>query len=98
MTYSVKLSLMSTYRIRKILIASQKRFILDQDFMTESQLDLDKMLNNLYIERSSLQNQINQLETLVRMHQVLAEQQSLYGVHEIENKIFNIFGLKIKSA
>jgi hypothetical protein len=94
MTYSAKLSLMSTYRIRKILLANQYKIMIGQNFATESQIDLDKILNNLYPEKSKIEYQINQLETLARMHQILVEQKAINGVKEIEIQIFNILGLK----
>ncbi len=94
MTYSAKLSLMSTYRIRKILLVNQYKIMISQNFTTESQIDLDKILNNLYPEKSKIEYQINQLETLARMHQILVEQKTISGIKEIEIQIFNILGLK----
>ena len=94
MAYSIKLSIISTYRIRKILIANQTKLIVNQIFDTESQIDLEKTLVKIYLEKSKFEYQINQLETLSRMHQVLVNQQTVRGVHEIENEIFVIFGLK----
>jgi hypothetical protein len=94
MTYSAKLSLMSTYRIRKILLVNQYKIMISQNFITESQIDLDKILNNLYPEKSKIEYQINQLETLARMYQILVEQKAISGIKEIEIHIFNILGLK----
>ncbi len=98
MTYSIKLSLMSTYRIRKILIANQNKLITNQEFTSESQLDLGKILVSLYHERSKIEYFVNQLENLARMHKVLVDQQAAHGIDEVENQIFNIFGLKSKSS
>ena len=98
MKYSVKLSLISTYRIRKILLANKNKLVIYQEFMTESQLDLEKILIHLYMEKPMLEYQINQLEILARMHQVLLDQRSIHGIYKIENQIFEIFRLKSKST
>ncbi len=97
MTYSVKISLMSAYRIRKILLANKNKLIVHQNFVIESQIDLEKVLISLYHEKSKIEYYINQLENLARMHQILVDQQTTYGVNEVENQIFNIFGLNPKS-
>lgn len=45
---------MSTYRIRKILLANQNKLIAGQEFTTESQLDLEKTLFSLCHEESKI--------------------------------------------
>jgi hypothetical protein len=88
---------MSAYRIRKILLANKNKLIVHQNFVIESQIDLEKVLISLYHEKSKIEYYINQLENLARMHQILVDQQTTYGVNEVENQIFNIFGLNPKS-
>jgi hypothetical protein len=96
MIYPTKLSLMSTYCIRKILLKHQADANGNQN-ITESDLDLEGMPIDLYCEKTNFENCINHLETLARMHQVLLAQNMLDTLHNVELQIFNIFELKAQS-
>jgi hypothetical protein len=93
MIYLTKLSLMSTYCIRKILLKYQSDTNGKQN-ITESEIDLELMLSDLYCEKTNFENCINHLETLARMHQVLLAQRTLNTLHDVELQIVKIFGLK----
>ena len=56
--------------------------------------DLEQILSDLYIEKISIENRIHNLETLVRMHQVLSVQKTVDSLHDVELQIYNIFGFK----
>lgn len=93
MIYSKRLSLMSAYCIRKILIKYQDEY--NKNFgVAEAQIDLEQILSDLYIEKISIENRIHNLETLVRMHQVLSIQKTVDSLHDVELQIYNIFGFK----
>ena len=96
MIYLTKLSLMSTYCIRKILLKYQSS-VEEKRNTTESELDLERMLLDLYCEKTNFENCINHLETLARMHQVLLAQKTLDTLHDVELQIFKIFELKPES-
>ena len=91
----MRLSLTSSYFLRKILFVHiQNSEISYRSFGSESQVNLEDILFNLYENRASVEKQIGQLETLVRMYQVFASQKFNENLKEIENQILMVFKIR----
>ncbi|MEB3358320.1 MAG: hypothetical protein VKK04_16465 [Synechococcales bacterium] len=59
--------------------------------------DLDRVVQSLYLDEEEVAARVHQLENLIQVHQMLAEQGSMYLQHqlEIEGRILWILGFKL---
>lgn len=99
MTTQTRLSVSTSYYIRKLLRQYERDL---QSFVAKgaglsanSQMNLDQVLESLYIEVEEISDTVQQLEKLVQWHQILVKQYSNQAkIDRIEEQIFWLLGLK----
>lgn len=96
-----KLSLLTCYYIRKLLVhhKDELRSIVAQGagLCADSHTNLDRVLESLYLEVTEIAAKVQQLEELTRCHRVVVAHNDSYTrqLAEVEQQIFWILGLKL---
>ena len=91
------------YYIRKLLYQNLDRLqsvvIKGAGLEADSQSDLNAVLNSLYPDSGEIQEAVQQLERLLRLHQSLNSQKMRHSqeLHNIEQQIFWLLGYKLRS-
>lgn len=88
----------TVYYIRRLLRTSQaqlKSVVAEGAcLVADPEIDLNAVIESLYLDDEDIAEQINELEKLVLSHQVLVQAKQPDQIKKVEDQIFWILGLK----